>query len=168
VSLLNDCKYGHDVKENLLRLSLLRSPADPDPKADEGEHRFTYSLYPHGGDWRNGTVQQGFELNNPMIAVGAKASKGSLPPVDALVSVDAENVIVDAVKKHEDSDAMIVRVYEAYGQRGPFTLTFGRKPARVTECDCMEENDAPVTSRGNGVSGYITPYEIRTFKVVFD
>ena len=167
VSLLNDCKYGHDVKGNVLRLSLLRSPIDPDPRADEGVHKFTYALYPHGGDWRNGTVQQGFELNSPMIAVGAKASKGALPSVDAFVSVDADNVIVDAVKKHEDSEAVIVRLYEAYGQRGDFALTFGRRPRTVTECDCMEENDTRVAVRGNTVNAYIRPYEIRTFKVLF-
>jgi alpha-mannosidase len=167
VSLLNDCKYGHDVKNNVLRLSLLRAPVDPDPKADEGEHKFTYSLYPHGGDWRNGTVQQGFELNNPMIAVEARPAKGALPPAGSLVAVDAENVIIDAVKKHEDSDALIIRLYEAYGQRGDFTLTFGTTPGEVTECDGMEENDTPVKLRGNSVNGYITPFQIRTFKVSF-
>src|SRR5262249_42905009 len=51
VSLLNDGRYGHDVREATLRLTLLRSPRVPDPEADLGEHHFTYSLFPHLGDW---------------------------------------------------------------------------------------------------------------------
>jgi alpha-mannosidase len=167
VRVLNDCKYGHDTKNNVLRLSLLRSPIDPDPKADQGEHEFVYSLYPHGGDWRCGTVQEAHELNNPMVAVAAKASAGELAAVDAFASVDADNVIIDTVKRHEDSDAIIVRLYEAYGQRGDVAITFGRTPKKVAECDLMEENDTPVKVKGATVQLRVTPYEIRTLKVVF-
>ena len=167
VSLLNDCKYGHDTTGNVLRLSLLRSPIDPDPEADQGEHWFTYSLYPHGGDWRNGTVQEAHELNNPVIAVPASPSPGELPPAAAFAGVDAENVIIDTVKRHEDSDALIVRLYEAYGQRGEVNMTFCRPPKKVTECDLMEENDMPVSANGTTLSFTVTPYDIRTFKVAF-
>ena len=167
VSLLNDCKYGYDTKGNVMRLSLLRSPVDPDPHADEGEHSFTYALYPHAWGWRNGTVQQGYELNEPLLAVAVPSARGTLPPVDTFAAVDAENVIVDTVKRCEDSDALIVRLYEAYGQRGDVTISFGRKPKEVAECDLMEENDAPVAMKGNHVRFYVTPFEIRTFKVTF-
>jgi alpha-mannosidase len=167
VSILNDCKYGSDIKGNLIRLSLLRSSIDPDPKADEGKHAFTYSIYPHAWSWRNGSVQQGLQLNEPLLAVPAAASRGTMPAVAAFASVDVENVIIDTVKKAEDSDAIIVRVYEAYGQRGEVKLTFGRKPKKVTECDLMEENDVPVKLSAATVAFSITPYEIRSFKVVF-
>src|SRR5690606_264399 len=74
VSLLNDCKYSYDVKVNLMRLSLLRAPVHPDEHADQGEHRMTYSLYPHFGDWRYGTVQQGFQLNVPLLSIAAEGT----------------------------------------------------------------------------------------------
>ena len=167
VSLLNDSKYGYDTRDNVLRLSLLRAPIDPDPKADQGEHEFTYSLYPHGGDWRNGTVQQGHELNSPLVGVVADPGKGTLPAADAFVSVDADHVIVDTVKKHEDSNAIIVRIYEAYGQRGPVKVTFGRKPKTVVECDLMEENDVPLRFKGATVSLDVVPYDLRSLKVEF-
>src|SRR5690242_21418473 len=68
VSLLNDGKYGHDVHGNVMRLTLLKSGIDPDPQADQGIHRFTYSLLPHRGDWREArTVQRAYELNVPAI-----------------------------------------------------------------------------------------------------
>ena len=167
VSLLNDCKYGYDIRDNVMRLSLLRSPVEPDPQADEGQHSFTYSLYPHAWNWRNGTVQEAFELNAPVLAVAAPSAKGTLPATYAFATVDAENVIIDTVKRCEDSDALIVRLYEAYGQRGDVTLTFGRKPKKVTECDLMEENDTPVKLTGASVAFYVKPFEIRSFKVSF-
>ncbi len=167
VSLLNDCKYGYDVHENVMRLSLLRATQVPDEAADQGEHRFTYSLLPHLGDWRTNTVQMGHELNSPVLAFEAPGSKGPLPPVDSYVSVDVENVIVDTVKRAEDSDAVIVRVYEAYGQRGPARISFHKTPKQVAECDLMEENDVAASSHGNAVTFYVKPFEIRTFKVFF-
>lgn len=167
VSLLNDCKYGYDVKGHTLRLSLLRAPVDPDPHADEGAHEMVYSLYPHGGDWRHGTVQQGFELNVPLLAVGVPAEEGPVPPVAGLAAVDAENVIVDHVKKAEDADALILRVYEAYGQRGQAAITFAHAPRKAAECDMMEENDRPLKVRGHEIPLAFTPHEIKTIKVWF-
>ncbi|MEK4663499.1 alpha-mannosidase [Priestia sp. FSL H7-0729] len=68
VSLLNDCKYGYDVQGSTIRLSLLRAPKWPDRTADLGEHEFTYSLYPHDGDWRTAhTVRQAAELNTEVV-----------------------------------------------------------------------------------------------------
>ena len=67
VSLLNDCKYGHDIHDNVLRLSLLRAPTNPDPEADQGEHHFTYSLLPHAGAWDENTIAQAYFLNDPLV-----------------------------------------------------------------------------------------------------
>ncbi len=168
VSLLNDCKYGYDVKGNTLRLSLLRSPIDPDPVADEGDHEFTYSLFPHGGDWRNGTVQQGWELNQPLLVFPVTPRKGAAPAVFAAASVDVDNVIISGIKKAEDSDALVLRVYESCGQRGPAEITFGRKPRKVAECDLMEENETGVALNGASLRFFIKPYEIRTFKLYLE
>jgi alpha-mannosidase len=167
VSLLNDCKYGYDVHDNVLRISLLRAPTDPDPHADEGEHDFTYSLYPHEGEWRGGTVQEGFALNETLLAVVSEPAAGKLPKMQGFASVDVENVLIDHVKRAEDSSALIVRVYEAYGRRGAVNLALGRVPKSVTECDMMEENDVPVKMKGSTVSFVVTPFEIRTFKVQY-
>ena len=168
VSLLNDCKYGFDVHDNVMRISLLRAPTHPDPNCDEGVHDMTYSLYPHAGSWQEAaTVQRGYELNVPLVTTVATAKNGNLPREKAFASVDAKNVIIDCIKKAEDTDDIIVRVYEAHGARGPVRLTFGKTPVRVSECDLMEENDVSIESHGNTVSFGILPWEIRTFKVRF-
>ncbi|HOE65839.1 MAG TPA: glycoside hydrolase family 38 C-terminal domain-containing protein [Candidatus Hydrogenedentes bacterium] len=167
VSVLNDCKYGYDVKGNTLRLSLLRAPIDPDPNADEGGHDFTYSLLTHVGDWRVATVREGIDLNVPLMAKASPVSEGTLPPVGSFAEVDAEHVILETIKCAEDSDAIIVRLYEAYGQRGYVTLRFARAPKRMFECDLLEENDMPLDVKDNAVELYMTPYKICSLKVIF-
>ena len=166
-AVLNNCKYGYDAKENVVRLSLLRSTVDPDNHADEGEHRFTYALFPHRGDWRHGVVREAYELNVPLLAIPAAPSPGPLPGVLSFIQVDADHVVVDAVKRCEDSDAIVVRLYEAHGRRGEVSLFFDREVARVVECDLMEENEEPVESEGSQTALFIEPYQIRTFKVLY-
>jgi alpha-mannosidase len=167
VSLLNDCKYGFDVRENVMRISLLRAPTSPDPNSDTGRHEFTYSLYPHAGTWQEAeTVRRAYELNVPLIGIGTDPHPGTIKPVFSLLSVDRPGVIIDCVKKAEDSDGLIVRLYEAHGGRGQVRLTFGNEPKSVVECDLMEENDTSVKHGGKVVWFDIKPWEIRTFKVM--
>jgi len=139
VSLLNDCKYGHDVNGNVMRLTLLRSPDDPDPKSDVGRHEITYSLYPHQGDWRQAdTVRRGYELNNPLIPVVAESHPGRLPRECSFLSVEPSNVIVTALKKAESGDDLILRFYECTGNGGTATLNLGIGAKSLQETDLME------------------------------
>jgi len=170
VSLLNDCKYGHDTKGHTLRLTLIKSSTAPDPEADQGLHRFTYALYPHMGDWRCGTVPEAAALNDPLLVrlrEGATAPGAALPASLGLVSCDAEHVVVDTVKGAEDGNGLVVRVYEAYNQRGPVTLSFPMAPLAVRECNLMEEDERALPVDGPGFSYTIKPYEIRSFRVTF-
>ena len=73
VSLLNDCKYGHDIHDNVMRITLLRSPTMPDPMADFGEHEFKYSLYPHAGSWNEETQREAYLLNDPIIVLQSQS-----------------------------------------------------------------------------------------------
>jgi len=165
VSLLNDCKYGYDIKDNVMRLTLIKSATYPDPEADQGLHRFTYSLYPHAGDWRNGTVRRAAELNDPLLALWEPSHPGDLPIQFSLVAVDRENVFVDTVKLAEDGDDLIVRVYEAHNQRGSVTLRFGSKIVTAWECNLLEEPEEQLTPKGNTLTFFIKPYQVRTFRV---
>jgi alpha-mannosidase len=168
VSLLNDCKYGFDTYQNTMRISLLRSAVIPDPKADEGHHEFTYSMYPHAGNWRQAeTVRRAYELNAPILANLRSEHAGDVPSTHGFVSVDKPSVVIESVKKAEDSDAVIVRMYEAHGTRGPVQLSFDRTPVSVVECNLMEEEETPTELNGSAVCFDIAPWEIRTFKLVF-
>ncbi len=163
VSLLNDSKYGYAILNNRMRLTLLRSPSFPDPMADEGMHTFTYALYPHAGDWRNGTVREACQLNMP--AETHPASGNGLP--GPLVQCGNPHVLVDTIKQAEDGRGIIVRLYESAGTRGPAALTFGIAPQSVTECDLMERDEQAVPIKDKGCTVYVKPYEIKTYRVVF-
>src|SRR5579863_4277759 len=123
LSLLNDCKYGYDAKGNVLRLSLLRSPEWPDPHADEGHHEFTYSLYPHGGSWKKAfTIRRGYELNYKLVSHLVEKHQGSFPGEHSFLQTQADNIIVTALKKAEDDNALVLRYYEWAGKGGEVTL----------------------------------------------
>ncbi|MEK0316807.1 alpha-mannosidase [Cohnella sp. 56] len=162
VSLLNDCKYGHDIKDNVIRLSLIKSAIDPDPHADQGEHLFTYSLYPHMGDWtEGGTARAAWALNNPLLLTGgASAFAGK-----SLLRADAEHVAFDAFKKAEDEDALIVRLHEYAGGRGTVTLTGDCEIASWQECDLMERPTGELHGGDEPLRFELAPYEIKTFLI---
>lgn len=166
VSLLNDCKYGYDIKDNRMRLTLLRCGTMPNPDADKEVHEFTYSLYPHSEDWREGgTVQEAYDLNCPLTGRVVGKQDGSLPGSLAMVKVNKENVIVEVVKKAEENDETILRVYEAYNRRGKVKVNLYKNIKRITECNLMEKEDEEVRFDGSEFSFNIKPLEIKTFKV---
>jgi alpha-mannosidase len=167
-SLLNDSKYGYDAKGNVLRLSLLRAPAWPDPHADEGEHDFTYSLYPHGGTWRDAlTVRRGYELNYKLIALQTLKHQGPLPAEHSFVQVSGDNVVLTAIKEAENGDAIVLRFYEWAGKEGDVGVTVPPDATSVTENDLMEKSIEPVSLANSLVSVPIKPYEIKTLKFQF-
>ncbi|MCE5252236.1 alpha-mannosidase [bacterium] len=176
VSILNNCKYGHDIRDNVIRVSLLRSPCNPDPEADKGEHRFTYSLFPHEGRWDEHTIAEAYSLNDPLIALvpektsvkttGVNHPKSPIKPGEALVRVDRPSVVIETVKAAEDGDGIIVRLYESRRTRGDIILTAGFGIAGAWRTNLLEENRHPLKTDGNRVFLSVKPYEILTLRIV--
>lgn len=165
VSLLNDSKYGYSAQGNILTMSLLRAPTHPDPVADQGQHIFTYVLYPHTGDWRHGTLAQARRLNHP-LRVQAVPGGGTWLPVDfGLVKCQTPGVMIDTIKKAEDSDALIVRVYEAHGGRKTASLEFATPLELVEEVNALEESLGPIDAVVDTLRFNLSPYQIRSFRV---
>jgi len=168
VSLLNDCKYGYDAKGNVLRLSLLRSPEWPDPHADEGRHEFTYSLYPHGGGWRDAlTVRRGYELNYPLLVRPLEKHNGELKDEYSFLQLRPDNVVLTATKKAEDGDWLILRFYEWAGKESDVKLQLPPGALEVSETDLMERPLAPLSLQDGEVTVHTKPYEIKTVGVRF-
>jgi alpha-mannosidase len=164
-SLLNDCKYGYDAKGNVLRLSLLRSPEWPDPHADEGPHDFTYSLYPHGGTWREAqTIRRGYELNDKLISMQTQQHQGSLPAEHSFVQIGADNVVLTAFKKAEDDSSLILRFYEWEGRESDVTVQLPRDVQSAEETDLMERPIGNLSMHAGEVTVPTKPYEIKTIK----
>jgi alpha-mannosidase len=170
VALLNDSKYGYDVRDNVLRLTLLKSAIYPDPEADRGRQRFTYSLLPHGGDWRAGeVVVEAYALNWPLAARAVAAQdNGELPERFSFAAVAASHVILETVKQAEDGDGWIVRFYECEQRRNPeVVVEFGQRLNRAVACNLIEETHEPASVDGNRLTFAIDPYEIKSFRVWF-
>ncbi|MBC8102654.1 MAG: alpha-mannosidase [Cytophagales bacterium] len=164
VSLLNDCKYGYDIRDNVLRLTLLKGAVSPDSGADLGQHSFTYALLPHTGDWRAETVDEAHSLNYPLLTRFVPANpRGGLPAAYAFATVDDQGLLIDTIKKAEDSDAIVIRLYEAFNTRGTATLTLGFPLAEAYTVNMVEENPEPIAQDGNRITFDYRPFEIKTF-----
>jgi alpha-mannosidase len=162
-SLINDSKYGYDAKDNVLRMSLLRSPTWPDPDADRGRHHFSYALYPHAGDWKEAlTVRRGYEFNSPLKALLVGAHTGAGHGDRSFVTVDQDNVVLTALKKSEDGNALIFRFYEWAGRNSEVHLTVPPGAASATLTNLMERPEgSPLSlSRDGKVTVLVHPFEI--------
>jgi alpha-mannosidase len=149
VALLNDCKHGYDIHDGVMRLSLLRAPTHPDPNADQGPHRFTYALMPHPGDFRAGGVIEAAEALNSIFG---------MPP--ALVAADTPQVRIEAVKLAEESDAVVVRLYEAWGRRCRARIETVMPFARAWLCDLLERPRAETD-----LEIEFSPFQVVTLKL---
>jgi len=164
VSLINDCKYGHDIRDNVIRLSLLRAPTEPDPAADRGEHRFAYSLLPHAGGWDERTIAAAYAFNDPVLVCrGGGGTPSALP---ALLAADRPNVVIETVKRAEDGNGLIVRLYESQRRRGPVTLAAGFPLAGARRTNLLEEDGEALAVEGDRVSLFLRPYEIATLRLL--
>lgn len=166
VSILNDCKYGYGVDGSNITISLLRAPTFPNPVADKGHHSFTYSLLPHNCSLENSsTVQEAYKLNKAPRTCEIKAKEGKLPAEYSYMSANSDSVIIEAVKKAEDDDGIIVRLFEHGNIRENVTLSFGFDVKEAMLCSMMEEEEGAISVENNTVSFEIKPFEIVTLKL---
>jgi len=164
-ALLNDCKYGYDAYEQLIRLTLVRGSTMPNAQSDIGEHRIRYALLVHGGTNDLADVPVAAErFNNPVAVAGvpAIASPGSTISSFSFASVDARNVTLETVKKAEKSDAIVMRLYEHANARAAATIRFGVPVKSAMLVNLMEEGGEPIEVRDNSVTLSLRPFEIAT------
>ncbi len=166
VALLNNCKYGHYVKDNILELNLLRSPDYPDPTADRAKHEFTYALLPHSGNYVDGYVaRSAYELNMPLIFVKPISKSGELPPICSFLSVDAENIVIETVKRAENNNDIIVRLYESQGANTKSKLKIWCAPKTVFLTDLVENNKYQLNFNGDFLELDFNPFQIITLRI---
>ena len=165
VGLINDCKYGHDIHDGVMQLSLLRSPTDPNPEADQGENRIVYALGPHGGILsQSDTARYACFLNNPMTACRATGEKTTLPERYSALSYDCDHVICETVKEAEDDGATVIRLYEYQNKCGTLTLHAGFPATACYLCNMLEEPEQSLAIANGSVTLPIRGYEILTLK----
>jgi alpha-mannosidase len=175
VSLLNDCKYGHDIHDHIMRLTLLRGTTAPDPRADQGEHTFNYALLPHVGSWGAGTVAAAYCLNDPILTYQAEGQQAdSWPELRTAPSLttrsfaitDRSNIIIETIKRAEDGRGIILRLYENQRQRGEFTLTTAFPLASAWRSNILEQDQEVIQVSGNQLRCPFKPYQIITLRLM--
>jgi len=168
VSLLSKTKYGYDIKGNVIRLSLLRSPKWPDPLADRGEHLIEYALYPHRARVEEAnTVQRGYQYNNPLIAIVTDSHKGRRPASYSFVQLAPANLILTTIKKAEDGEAWIFQWYDAKGEDSKAKLTLPRAPTKVVKSSFLETDGSAEVFKGTQVEVPTKKNATTTVKIYF-
>jgi alpha-mannosidase len=154
VALLTDCKYGYSTYGNQMRISLLRSPQMPDPDADVGHHEFAYAVMPHSGGWREaGVVAEAARFESPIRWAPASEER-------SFFAVEDPNLVLDTVKRAEDSDALVLRLYECHGARGTARLRVGIPFTAARRCNLLEDPGAELPVSGGEIELAYRPHEI--------
>jgi alpha-mannosidase len=155
VALLTDCKYGYSTYGNEMRISLLRSPTMPDSQADVGQHEFAYAVMPHSGGWREaGVVAEAARFETP-----PRWAPGAAEP-RSFFSVDDPNLVLDTVKRAEDSDALVLRLYETHGARGSGRVRVGLPFRAAMRCNLLEDAGPALSVDGGEIELAYRPHEI--------
>ncbi len=152
-ALLNDCKYGHRVKDGLISLNLLRSPDYPDKTADIGIHNFAYSIYAKSGKaLLHKATEEAYSFNIPLATCEYAIN------LNTLIQCDCANIITETVKRAEDSADIVLRMYESAGTASTAAIKLGFEHGDAYECDMLENNPVAV----NLGALPFKPYEIKT------
>ena len=171
-TLLNDCKYGHNVTENEIKLTLLRSSYDPDPLPELGQHDIRFALVPHNGS-RNPSdaFRDGYEFNNQIEEVATDVHEGDLPREKGFVSIDTPNVLLSGIKKAEDGDEIVLRLYETDGKaveaRVKIDPALVKLGSAAVETDILERPipDSTAKLEGDVLKVSIPAFGISTVKI---
>jgi len=166
-ALLNDSKYGFDVKGGVMRLSVVHGATYPDPEADRGRHELLYSILPHRGDGKAADVtRRGLEFNNPLIARTPLVHAGTLPPVHSFIKAGPAGVIVSALKKEMGyaERGLILRLYETRGEKAEARIELPW-PVVAREADLVERASDKTVGSGQVLTVPLAPYEIKTLRL---
>lgn len=183
VSLLNDCKYGFDTANDMIRMTLLRSagypiglraafglPVDKAAEAeltDQGEHNIAYALYPHDSDLKEAlTARKAYEFNHPIMPLIEPSHEGNLPKAYSFVSAQPENIILTVIKKAEDSDDTIIRLYETSGKDTKAVIRVAENPKGAKETDLLEKETSEMPVQEKTIKIPVSKHEIKTIKMI--
>lgn len=166
-ALLNDCKYGYDIHEGVLRLSLIKAATFPNEAADQGRHEFTYSFLPHAGGWREaGVSRQAYDLNVPLKTRFLSGTAEGLPPRFGWLECQEPNIVAEVLKPAEDGNGLIARLFETFGRRSRCTVKVAGPAREAWECDLLERRQQPLPLTDGLLSLTFKPYEIKTVRLI--
>jgi len=162
VSLLNDSKYGHDIKDQTMRITLLKGSIYPDPTADIGEHEFTYSLLPHKSDFVEGrTVEEAWAINQPLTLFVKGESINNLFEVQT-----KESICIDAIKPAENEQGLILRLHDHLGSERTVTIKPLFECNAWNETNLIEKDLEEAREIQDAITISLQPFEIKTIRIL--
>ncbi len=164
VAVLNDCKYGYDIRRGVIRLTLIKSATSPDPNADQGRHAFTYSLLPYLSANPAELDVEAYDLNAPLRSIPAGKSAPQTPA--PIITSSNDGVIIETVKPAFDGRGIVVRIFEARGVQAKATLSFKVKIEQAETITIFEEPVEPLCAVDSAVEVTLSPYQILTLRIV--
>ena len=154
--LTNDCKHGHSLDGNVLRLTLIRSSYEPDPLPEIGHHEAHLALHPFGGELSLlEAIDRGNALNHPLKVVSTDAHEGEVPGTGQFLSVGPASACLSGIKKAENDEALVVRLYNPTRRKVTARIQVGghaEKTGKVRAVDLMERPVRGARSKGSGAS----------------
>jgi len=172
VTLVNESKYGHNATESEIKLTLLRSSYDPDPLPELGQHDIRFAILPHDGNWRpSDAAKAGYEFNHDIEIVATDVHNGDLPKEKAFISVNPSNILLSGIKKAEDTDEIILRLYETDGKDTEAEICLDSsliKPNRIAmQTDILERPIPGNTAKieNDTLKVFVPAFSIVTVKV---
>ncbi|MGZ4886909.1 MAG: glycoside hydrolase family 38 N-terminal domain-containing protein [Candidatus Aminicenantales bacterium] len=133
----------------------------------EGDHHYSFSLTSHGPGWRNG-YKQGIQPNNPLIALvnPAAGAGASLPESTSFLSLSAPNVLLSTLKKAEDDDSLILRVYDIEGKDAEAQLSLFVPVKTAAKVNIIEEEGTALKPAKGDLSLKVGHHAIETFRLI--
>jgi len=172
VAVLTEAKYGSDKPaDDTLRLTLLYTPAvrgvyQDQESQDIGRHRILYALAGHPGPVEQSDVAwQAARMNQPLVPFITRPHEGALGKTFSLFQVDNPQVAIIAIKKAEDSDAIVVRFRELTGSPAKVTLRAATAIEKVAELNGQEHLVAEMKPADGAVEFEIGRFGLKTLAV---
>src|SRR5688572_3722006 len=166
LALLTPDTHGMSCHGSALRISLLRAPTDPDPEADQGEHEIRYAILAHRGSWQEaGVVAQARTFAEPLVHVAGASGGGAAASASGFAEVDDPALVLDTIKRAEDSDSLVLRLYEAHGGRGTARVRLGVPFSRACLTDLLEGEGDELPLRDGAIEIAYRPWQIVTVAV---
>jgi alpha-mannosidase len=151
---------------------LLRSPGSPDQYPNMGKFKIEYALFPHTGDWKNGVLEEGDVFNTPAYAAeppsqSLKKEDVYKPEARAGLSINGKGVVLSGIKKAENTDELIIRVFEAHGNEQKVEISLPYKIESVRLVDLAERaiEQGEISLKNNQINLKIKPHEIVSLAV---
>ncbi len=166
LSIINDCKYGYNATRDTLKISLLKCSTYPDKMQDQGHHSFAYAIYPHSKNHiEANTTMLAYDFNYKPLTKHISKNNGNLPSELSFFFTNKNNIVIETIKKAEDSDEIIVRMYESENKQTACTLHSFFNIIKATETNLMEERIEEIKTDSNAVNLLFKPFEIKTISL---